>query len=181
VQHLPDRVGADGRQTIFGPAQGPLQHAQRPRRGAVPRAFRDPLDFGQNAPLLHIGVADRRTAAMPRHHRRQALAVEARHPPRHGVVIAASGLPRGGCVALPVVNRQQRHRPRDLSRRHALPPAQRRQRRPLLRTQGAQRIRLSPRHGPPRDSSPAHIIPNFGPNDPLGDGSLSAKGGVWKT
>src|SRR4051812_13590854 len=28
VQHLPDRVGADGRQTIFGLAQGPLQHAQ---------------------------------------------------------------------------------------------------------------------------------------------------------
>jgi hypothetical protein len=42
-------------------------------------------DLGQDAPLRGLAIANPVTAAMPRHHRSQAVAVEPRHPARDGI------------------------------------------------------------------------------------------------
>src|SRR3954452_511266 len=108
TERAPDRVGADGRQTIPGPAQGGPQRAQRPRRGAVTVAVRDPRGLGQDAPLLIVGVADRGPAAVARQRRARPVPIEAGDPSRDGVTVAASDLSGRGHVALSVGDGEQR-------------------------------------------------------------------------
>ena len=167
TERAPDRVGADGRQTIPGPAQGGPQRAQRPRRGAVTVAVRDPRGLGQDAPLLIVGVADRGPAAVARQRRARPVPIEAGDPSRDGVTVAASDLSGRGHVALSVGDGEQRRGPRHLRRWRATRPAQARQDRPLLRAHRAQRILLSSRHDPSRSRSSRGLIPGHVPNDPL--------------
>jgi hypothetical protein len=90
------------------------QRAPGPRRRAVTGSVRDPLGLGENAPLLLCGIADRRPAAMARHHRCEAFAIEARHPEGHGIAVAPPNLLRGCRIALPLGDGQKSGRTRHL-------------------------------------------------------------------
>jgi len=107
VRGVADRVGADAGKAILGPAQSIPQRGQRPARRAIPRTLRRPSDFGQDAPLLDLTIADPMTTAMVRHHRSQAVAVETGHPARDGVADLASHKLRRHRVALPLGHCQQ--------------------------------------------------------------------------
>ena len=111
-------------QTILRPPQSVAQGVQGPGRRTIPRALRNSGDFGEDAPLRHRAIADPMTTPMARHHRGQAVAVEASHPARNGITRAAPNQLRRRRVALPCRHGQQGPGTGHLRCRGALGPAQ---------------------------------------------------------
>src|SRR4029453_2415225 len=144
MQGTADRVSADPRQAILGPAQRVPQRRQRPRRRAVPGAFWRPSHFRQNASLLRLAIADLVATTMLRHQGSQAIAVEPRYPAHKGVAGLAPYEPRPHRVTLPLGHGQQGPGTRNLGCRSTLRPAPPGERCPLRLTQRAQGALLPP-------------------------------------
>ncbi len=152
MQGARDGEPADPGQAVRGPAQGLLQQAQRPGRGAILLALRRSRPLGQDALLLPDAIADPRSAAMVRAHGGKPFPVEAADPGRDRLVVAASDPMGGGGVAGSIGHRQQGAGTVDLGGGSPVRAAQAGELLALLRGERAQGIFAVARHRTPRNT-----------------------------
>ena len=103
MEDLPEGVGRDRGQAVWGGPQGLLEQRQRPGGGAVALRGRDPGGFGEDAVPLPLAVSAPPSTGVSRPQRGQAFAVEAADQVADRVAAApaggAGGLLVGGAVS----------------------------------------------------------------------------------